>query len=66
MLQKEEENDLNVRSPNINLSVESSRPEKRRVEDVETVGGGQDDDVGGARVEAVHLDQKLEKIVNVK
>ncbi len=39
-------------------AVETPRPQQRRVEDVRTVGGGQDDDVG-VGVEAVHLDQNL-------
>ena len=40
------------------VAVEATGPQQRRVEDVGTVGGGDDDDVGGG-LEAVHLDQQL-------
>ena len=40
------------------LPVEPSRPQQRRVEDVRTVGGGNDDDAA-VRLEAVHLDEEL-------
>ena len=41
---------------NHDLTVESARAQERRVEDVGTVGGGDDDDALG-RFEAVHLAQ---------
>ena len=40
------------------LPVEAARPQQRRVEDVGTVGGGDEDDPA-ADVEAVHLDEQL-------
>ena len=40
------------------LAIEPAGPQQRRVEDVGTVGGGDQDDAGGD-VEAVHLDEQL-------
>src|ERR1019366_4788117 len=40
------------------VAVEASRPEQGGVEDVRTVGGGDDDDVGRG-LEPVHLNQQL-------
>ena len=57
---------LDVWSLDVNLSVKSSGSEKRRVEDVDTVCGRQDDDVGGARVETVHFSQQLKSILEVR
>ena len=56
---------LNVWSLDVDLSIKSSGPEQRRVKDVDTVGGREHDDVGGARVEAVHFDKKLKIILEV-
>jgi hypothetical protein len=41
-----------------NLAIEASGAQKRRVQDLGSVGGGEDDNALG-RVEAVHLDEKL-------
>src|SRR6266550_7959602 len=49
---------LDVGAIEHDLAVEAAGPQERRVEDVRTVRGGDDDDVG-AGVEAVHLDQDL-------
>src|SRR3546814_13516659 len=40
------------------LAVEAAGPKQRRIEDVGTVGGG-DEDHAGVGVEAVHLDEHL-------
>ena len=50
---------LDVWGGDVDLSVEPSRSEEGSVQDVQPVGGGQHDDVGLPRVEAVHLDQQL-------
>ena len=47
-----------IRIADRDLPIESSRTEKRRVEDVGPVGGGDDDDPR-MRLEAVHFDQQL-------
>ena len=47
-----------IRIADRDLPIESSRTEKRRVEDVGPVGGGDDDDPC-MRLEAVHFDQQL-------
>ncbi len=49
---------LEVGSVDADLAVEAARAQQRRVEDVGTVGGRDQDDVG-LRVEAVHLDEQL-------
>ena len=46
------------------MSIESSRTKEGRVEDVQSVGGGQDNDVGSASVETIHLDQELKRNKN--
>jgi len=45
----------------VDLAIEPPCPEKSRVENVETVRGREDDDRGGARVEAVHFGEKLKE-----
>src|SRR6185312_7303622 len=47
-----------VRSVDDDLTVEAAGPQQRRVEDVGSVGGGDQDDVV-LHLEAVHLDQEL-------
>ena len=47
-----------VRPVDDDLTVEAARPQQRRVEDVGTVGGGDEDDVV-LHLEAVHLDEQL-------
>jgi len=47
-----------VRPVDHDLTVEPARPQQRRVEDVGTVGGGDEDDVV-LHLEAVHLDEQL-------
>ena len=53
---------LDIRSRNVDLSIESSRTKEGRIEDVQSVGGSQDNHVGSASVETVHLNQQLDKI----
>ena len=57
---------LDVWSLDVNLSVKSPGPEQRRVEDVDMVGSREDDDFGGARVEAVHFRKQLRRILVVR
>ena len=49
---------LEVGAVDDDLAVEATRAQQRGVEDVGTVGGGDEDDAG-SRVEAVHLDEQL-------
>src|SRR6266849_7412092 len=49
---------VDIRRGQDNLAVEAPRPQQGRVQDVGSVGGGDDDHVR-VRVEAVHLDQDL-------
>ena len=49
---------LEIRVADRDLTVEPSRPQQRRIEDVRTVGGGNHHDAA-VRLEAVHLDQQL-------
>src|SRR4051794_286950 len=49
---------LAVRAVDDDLAVEAARAQQRRVEDVRTVGGGDQDDVV-LHLEAVHLDEQL-------
>ena len=57
---------LDVWSLKVNHSFKSPGSEQRRVEDVDTVGGCEHDDVGGARLEAVHFGKKLKRILEVR
>src|SRR5205823_6870989 len=47
-----------VRPVDDDLAVEAAGPQKRRIEDVRAVGGGDQDDVV-LHLEAIHLDQQL-------
>merc|ERR1719400_2551258 len=50
---------LDIWSRHVNLSVKPARPHQGLVQDVDPVGGGEDDHVALAGVEAVHLHEEL-------
>ena len=53
---------LDIRCRDIDLPVKSARSHEGGVEDVHSVRGGQHDHIGRARVETVHLHQKLGRV----